>query len=267
MVELRLTQREIVFRVLYAGDDGATKFATIRSLHESLCDQGETIKVLHAGGDRIVSFRHRPRLVEPLFGLDVSVEAITIPGRLRCPANAEILLSVADAIVYLDDRSHAESEDTVAQRFESFVGQLSSSRSNSDIPFWVQCYADGPSSRHGLFETSGDWEPDVAVLESEARPRAVYERVQDAMIGAAREWQKDLDRRGLNDHVKIRDRIYEKVALLPSAAPDSPTAPGEVRLVQSLVEEEERPSKLAVRSAVGLALLIVVAAFLVASAL
>ena len=267
MVELRLTQREIVFRVLYAGDDGATKFATIRSLHESLCDQGETIKVLHAGGDRIVSFRHRPRLVEPLFGLDVSVEAITIPGRLRCPANAELLLSVADAVVYLDDRSHTESEEVVAERFERFVGQLASSRSNTDIPFWVQCYADGPSTRRELFQGDRPWEPDVAVLEPEARPRAVYERVQDAMIGAARGWEKDLQRRGLNDHVKIRDRIYEKVALLPSAALDSPTTPGEVRLVQSLVDEEERPSRLAFHSALLLAILVIVAAFVVASAL
>lgn len=252
-----MSQREIVFRVLYAGDDGATKFATIRSLHESLCEQDENINVLHAGGDRIVSFRHRPRLVEPLFGLNVAVETLTIPGRLRCPANAELLIGVADAVVYLDDRSHREDDDVVAERFERFVTRLESARSERDVPFWVQCYSDGSETRRDLFERDGDWNPRIEVLDAEARPRLVYERVQDAMLGAAREWERDLRRRGLGDHVKIRDRIYEKVALLPAAVPEGHEFPEEVRLVRSLVADGVPPSR---RSLVVAAVVVLMAA-------
>lgn len=259
MVELRMTEREIVFRVLYAGDDGATKFATIRSLHESL--SGGSINVLHAGGDRVVMFRHRPRVVEPLFGLDVSVETLTIPGRLRCPANAELLMSVADAVIYLDDRSHREDEDVVSERFEEFLGRLGSTRGGRDMPFWVQCYSDGPPQRLRLFEREGAWAPRVEVLDSDARPRVVFERVQDAMLTEAREWERDLRRRGLDDHVKIRDRIYEKVALLPAAPPEDGVSPAEIRLVRSLAEPEAWGPRRSVLLAAFLVLGVAAAAF------
>ena len=152
MVELRMAQREIVFRVFYGGDEGATKFATIRSLHESLCGDDGAISVVHAGGDRIVSFRHRPRFVEPLFGLDVSVEMITIPGPLTSPANAELLMGVADAVIYLDDRSYSQHDDVVSERFDAFIDALGGARAPGELPLFVQCYGDGPDDRPGLFE-------------------------------------------------------------------------------------------------------------------
>ncbi|MCB9832299.1 MAG: hypothetical protein H6807_07470 [Planctomycetes bacterium] len=264
MVEIKVDTDEILFRIVFAGRDRATKFATLRALQESFAADGGPMIVMHAGGDRVVGFGLPVAEEERLFGMKVRIEVLARPGPRQSPANDVLLHRSADAIVWLDDRDDDGDADCVA--FGQFLDDLDRlGRKPRDLPIFVQCYADaGGGRRRAAFERKhGDWRPECRLVGEGARQVAeVFIEARNAVFGAYRRYEKELARAGLEDHVKIRDRVYERLPMMPEKGPISSRR--DVRLIQSrgrVPDSRERLTTIILFVALGLA---VAAAFLVA---
>ena len=121
MVEIKVDTDEILFRVVYAGRDRATKFANLRALQTALIGQIERpMIVMHAGGDRVVGFDLPIAKEDRLFGMQVRIEVLARPGDRQSLANDILLHRSADAIVWLDDRE-ADGEDEAPLAFDRLL--------------------------------------------------------------------------------------------------------------------------------------------------
>ena len=147
MVEIRVETDEILFRVVLAGREKSTKFATLRALHESLTTADDSpMFVLHAGGDRVVGFELPIATEEELFGMRVRMEILARPGTRKSLANDVILHRCADAIVWLDDR--APEDEAARDAFTELVEDLRRlGRDQRDLPLFRCRVPTPPASR------------------------------------------------------------------------------------------------------------------------
>ncbi|MEE9394486.1 MAG: hypothetical protein V3W41_18480 [Planctomycetota bacterium] len=219
MVEVKVERSEIIFRVVYVGSRTATKFANLRGLHDQIRKRGDDVadlSVFFAGGDRVLSFRHYPS-VDPIYGLKVGIEVLTVPGEALSPSNEELLLAAADAIVYLDDRSGDTPETKDLDALLSVLEVLG--QDPRKMSFVIQCYQETSEERAGLYRGVGsqDWNPKVRRIP--ATPTGALElldELESDVLETYRGYEEELAKAGLNSHLKIRDRIYEKI---PAARP------------------------------------------------
>ncbi len=234
MVEIKVDTDEILFRIVFAGRDRATKFATLRTLHGAFADAGDRpMIVMHAGGDRVVGFDLPVAETEKLFGMAVRIEALARPGERRSPANDVLLHRSADAVIWLDDRD-GDPDGLAPIAFENFLGDLERiGRKPEDLPIFVQCYGDAPDGdRRALYKSRRrSWRPDLRIIGVGNDERDVFIAARDAVFGAYRRYEKDLSRAGLQGHVKIRDRVYERLVSQPGN--ETPREMQEVRLLRS----------------------------------
>ncbi|MCA9320058.1 MAG: hypothetical protein KDB53_04955 [Planctomycetes bacterium] len=236
MVEIKLESRQIVFRVLYLGGEAAAKFATLRALQEELAEGPmDRITVLHAGGDRIVGFSYRPPNTPPVFGMQVTINALTIPGALNEPANEVLLLRAADAVVWLDD-APTTAESPAA--FRALLQELRGTRDKpAEFPVFVQGRTThGPAELRAYARPIAGFRPRVRSLDgnSTLSPALVLAEVGSEILDVYRRWERELGRKGLKDHIKIRDRIYERVCLTSTVDAEAALEPDpEVRMIPS----------------------------------
>ncbi len=236
MVEIKVDNREIIFRVVLSGHHLATKFATIRELYDELSKGGvEKLTVIHAGGDRIVGFRWPLTESDSLFGMQVKIDVMARPGESKTSANDVLIYRSADAIVYLDDRE--PNQDGAAQHYHGFLRQLESlSRKPEELPLLVQIYEDAEMDRQRVFitEKSG-WTPELHVTGP--KNQTVLEVLTAAKIRVLenyRRYESELSKQGLEGHIKIRDRVYECVPVEPGMVPALDDDSPEVRLIEGL---------------------------------
>ena len=240
MVEIKIDTEEIIFRIYLAGSEAAANFATIRGIHDVLpADESGDLTVLHAGGDRVVGFRYHAPSVDPLFGMQVSLHALTLPGPLASPANETLLLRAADAVIYVDEREPGDPTASV-RAFQSHLDKLDAlGRQPDELPVSVVCFEDGLDDREKIFESSGRrWSPTICRSRSDSSDlSAIFDDARARILENYRRYENELATRGLHDHIKIRNRIYEKVTLtLPSDLGSEPGVEArerEVRLVES----------------------------------
>ncbi len=262
MVEIKLERQEILFRILYLGRRESTKFAVMRAVQEQLSSKEEDhLLVLHAGGDRVVSFRHDLGNDQRLYDLGLAFDLLTIPGVMKTPANEELLLRAADAIVWLDDGEPAGADDCVSQ-CERVLDRLATLRRGpDDLPFFVQGYEDamrGAGRRYRRL--AGGWRPSVRGLR-EGGPTAadVVRDVEAAVLDRYRVWEREMRSRGMPHHIRIRDRIYEKICLTTDYTDDEiPAVEPEMRLIKAMAPPVR--GRLALRWIVAVILLLVAAA-------
>lgn len=208
-MEVDLDARVATFRVIYAGPEGATKFLNLRNLHRATRGRSSPeMTVLHAQGDRVVAFPFSPRSEPPLGGLRVEFRAVGMPGRLNARASQMLLLSMADAVVFLPDRGEPLSPPTTGA-FKTLLEDLRRvGREPSDLPILVQDYRDADprlEPRHLAGEESGldlrfipvhgDTEAAVQTVFDEARQIVLdrYRRLEEGVpLETARERLADV---------------------------------------------------------------------------
>lgn len=214
MVEVKVESEEIIFRLLYLGSPSSTRFANLRAIHESLPAACRSdLAVLHAGRDRIVRFRHRPEDGSKVFGLGVAIDVLTMPGTPLGGANLKLLADAADAVVWLDDRAPTGDGEDAA--FLELLGGLDAlGRRPDELPIVVQCYQDTPDRRAAGYRapSRSAWKPHVArIPDLPDAPRRVYDEVRERLLEVFRGIELELDRDGFDGHLRIRDRLYEKI--------------------------------------------------------
>ncbi len=233
MVEIKVDRQEIVFRIILSGHQKSTKFATIRSLHDDLVNDGvEDLTVIHAGGDRIVGFRWPLDEQDGLFGMKVVIDVMARPGELHTSANDVLIYRSADAIIYLDDRD--PDVQAVPTHYAELLQLLESlSRKPEELPILVQTYDDASQDRRPLFvHRKSKWVPELhRVGKSEKRPIDVLDAAKAQVLSNYRAYEKELESRGLEGHIKIRDRVYECVPVDPRVVPSHDPLAGDVRLI------------------------------------
>ncbi len=229
MVEIKVDKKEILFRVVLSGDEGATKFATVRELHDALREQcADDITVILAGGDKIVGFRWQLKQEEDLFGMSVLIDVLCRPGPLRTTANDVLIYRSADAIIHLDHRD-AEKGQGVGG-FEDMLHELESlARKPEELPVLVQTYSDAASDREKTYrELETAWRPDVHVRgDGFESSLDILQAAKQRIMSNYRAYEEELQRQGLSGHIKIRDRVYECV---PAEGGTGASEAGEERL-------------------------------------
>jgi len=222
VVEIKLETREILFRVLYLGRAESTKFETFRSLKEKLGDSGDRVGVLHAGGDRIITFRHRPEGDAQLFGMEIAVDAVAIVGDSESSANETLLLRAADGIVWIDDGVVGEDVWPVVESLHQSLRRLEVlRRSPADLPLFIQGRDKTLRNRSKDYRRGIDaWRPNIRVLSDNVDSASIFKEIETHILNDFRGYERELSRHGLTDHIKIRDRIYEKVCLSPAFPKD-----------------------------------------------
>ena len=248
MVEIKVDSKEIIFRIVFVGGEEATKFAALRQLHEGLDDNADDLTVIHAGGERIVGFKQDLGGGDRLFGMNVTLHAVTRPGQQHSPANDVLLLGAADAVVFLDDRDPRN--ESAAKHFGHLLEQLKGlNRRPEELPLFIHCYADGPVNRKKVFRRlSQAWKPAFFMSQDDSIGIIeVFSAAQEQVLKNYKRYESDLAKRGLEGHIKIRDRIYEKVYVgNETGAPTDVNADSrEIRLIKNLNQGSQRPFGLA----------------------
>ena len=267
MVEIKLERQEILFRILYVGRKESTKFAVMRAIQDQLKSKAEDhLLVLHAGGDRVVSFRHDLGTDQRLYDLSLAFDLLTIPGELKTPANEELLLRAADAIVWLDDGDPSGADECFSQ-CERVLGRLTTlRRAPDDLPVFVQGYDDAMRVAGRRYRRmAGGWRPVVRGLREGGLTAAdVVKDVEAAVLERYRVWEQEMRSRGMPHHIRIRDRIYEKICLTADCTDDEiPAMEPEMRLIKAMAPPAGR--HFTIRWVVATLLLLVAAAAAAAS--
>ena len=235
MVEIKVDNQEILFRVVLSGHQNSTKFATVRELHDGLQSSGvDNLTVIHAGGDKIVGFRWPLQPEDNLFGMKVMIDVLARPGELKTSANDVLIYRSSDAIIYLDDREPATND--VTGHFQAFLGQLDSlSRKPEELPLLVQTYEDAESDRARIYTMNGSqWQPEIHVRgPANESVVEVLHAAKARVLTNYRTYESELNQKGLQGHIKIRDRVYECVPVEPHIAPTEANTPGDVRLISA----------------------------------
>lgn len=143
-MDIDLGSGTVTFRILYCGPEGATKSVNIRGLHTAAReDERRDLAVIHAGGDRIITFPYTPRVQPAWLGLKVVYEAVAVPGKPFQRAVERLLTRAADAVIFLPDRMHPGSRATL-ESYSGICAELSlRPRGGEPLPVFIPDYLDG----------------------------------------------------------------------------------------------------------------------------
>ena len=123
--------------VLYVGPRGAAKFSSLRTLQRELASDDEPLQLWRAGGDNIVAFLDPGEADdEASISPRGAILALAIPGEAESPANEELLLGIADAVVFVDDSRNPGGKESL-DALQRLSSQLDAGRSRG-IEFHLQ---------------------------------------------------------------------------------------------------------------------------------
>ena len=199
-MELDTTTGTLNFRILIHGPDGATKARNLAGLHEALPrDEVSAISTLHASGDRVMSFVHRPHGMERR-GFHCGFHYMAAPGAVGAPALERLMIQSADAVVFLprrDDPAGAASR----RAFDSLVEAVHAEGATRCIPVFALDYCDSDvrASAAGLFRKPEQVQVLASPGDTAAALLELHRQVRDEVLrgfdGLSRERVKALTER------------------------------------------------------------------------
>jgi signal recognition particle receptor subunit beta len=110
-VQFNTAQREIVLKVVYYGPPLSGKTTNLQSLHRLLRpDACGRLTTLDTANDRTLFFDVLPVTMNTRSGYRLKLKLFTVPGQVVHAATRRLVLSGADAVVFVADSQRTESQ-------------------------------------------------------------------------------------------------------------------------------------------------------------
>jgi signal transduction histidine kinase/signal recognition particle receptor subunit beta len=140
MAQFRHAQREIQFKVVYYGPALGGKTTNLEALHELTDPEGKTQLVsLKTAEDRTLFFDFLPFDLGEIQGYHIRFQVYTVPGQVHYNTTRKVVLSGADAIVFVADSQ----TDRAMENFISWENMKANLLANKmdlrQTPVVVQC--------------------------------------------------------------------------------------------------------------------------------
>jgi signal recognition particle receptor subunit beta len=139
MVQVNITEREIVVKVVYYGPALSGKTTNLQMLHELLSeDRRGRMVTLDTQGDRTLYFDFLPIEFGTQNGFSVKLKLFTVPGQVMHRSTRKVVLSGADGVAFIAD-SQRSSSSANAYSWRDMEANLKSNGIDFDaIPKVVQ---------------------------------------------------------------------------------------------------------------------------------
>ena len=129
---------EVVFKIVYAGAEGAGKTTSLAGVHGLLGTACEPAVGTETGSDHTIAFGYRPARPLLVRGLSARFQMLTVPGPVHYAATWQLALRGADGIVFVVD-SDPSRKAANATALRATLKALQRNRSSlADIPLVFQ---------------------------------------------------------------------------------------------------------------------------------
>jgi len=130
---------EVVFKIVYAGAEGAGKTTSLAGVHRLLGAACEPAVSAQTSCDRTVVFGYRPQQPVMVRGLRARFQMMTVPGQVHYAATWQLALRGADGIVFVADSSAGRMNANADALKATFVALQQNGTQLSDVPVVFQC--------------------------------------------------------------------------------------------------------------------------------
>ncbi len=140
MVQFRHAQREIQFKVVYYGPALGGKTTNLEALHEITDPEGQTELVsLKTAEDRTLFFDFLPFDLGEVQGYHIRFQVYTVPGQVHYNTTRKVVLSGADAIVFVADSQPERAKENFISWENMKANLIANKMDLAQIPVVVQC--------------------------------------------------------------------------------------------------------------------------------
>jgi signal recognition particle receptor subunit beta len=209
MVQFNFAERTIKAKVVYYGPPQSGKTTNLEQIHR-LTDPGGMSRLvsLNTGQDRTLFFDLLPFSLGNVAGYDFKLQVYTVPGQVQYNATRRVVLSGADAVVFVADSQRGMLKENLASLENMKVNLLANRLVPEKVPLVLQY------NKRDLGEVLSLEELDTG-LNAWGRPTfpavaATGEGVMDAFIAAVQQ---------MLTSIAVKYNLREK-GLDPTAVPD-----------------------------------------------
>jgi signal transduction histidine kinase/signal recognition particle receptor subunit beta len=228
MVQFRNQEKEIIFKIVYYGPALGGKTTNLETLHKITDPEGKSkLTSLKTSEDRTLFFDLLPFDLGEIQGYHIRVQIYTVPGQVHYNTTRRIVLSGADAVVFVAD-SQIEKLDENRVSFENMKANLLANKMDlGAIPLIIQCNKidlQNIASKEEILRKIGYSSEKVEVVSSSAiRGDGVVETFRKAVARSIIDfanrfklYQKGVTEQKLEESVKKFFEPFEEVRLKPS---------------------------------------------------
>ena len=140
MVQFKNLEKEILFKIVYYGPALCGKTTNLETLHKITDPEGKNkLTSLKTSEDRTLFFDLLPFDLGEIQGYKIRIQVYTVPGQVHYNTTRKIVLSGADAIIFVADSQISRlSENKVS--WENMKANFLTNKMNIDqIPIVIQC--------------------------------------------------------------------------------------------------------------------------------
>ncbi len=129
---------EVVFKIVYAGAEGAGKTTTLAGIHRLLGAGCEEAVGAETGSDHTIVFGYRPPRPVTVRGLQARFQMMTVPGSVHYAATWQLALRGADGVVFVADSDPARLADNAAALKATFLAMRQNRATLDEVPVVFQ---------------------------------------------------------------------------------------------------------------------------------
>lgn len=129
---------EVVFKIVYAGPEGAGKTTSLAGVHAQLGMACEEAVGVETGIDRTIVFGYQPARPVVVRGLSARFQIMTVPGYVNYAATWQLALRGADGIVFVADSEPTKMESNRSALKAAFVAMRHNRTVLQDVPMVFQ---------------------------------------------------------------------------------------------------------------------------------
>lgn len=172
MVQFRNQEKEIIFKIVYYGPALGGKTTNLETLHKITDPEGKNkLTSLKTSEDRTLFFDLLPFDLGEIQGYKIRIQVYTVPGQVHYNTTRRIVLSGADAIIFVADSQISRlSENKVS--WENMKANLLTNKMNLEtLPLVIQCNKidlENIASKEEIIEKIGIKKNDYEVVLSSA---------------------------------------------------------------------------------------------------
>jgi signal recognition particle receptor subunit beta len=130
---------EVVFKIVYAGPEGAGKTRSLAGVHRLLGTGCEPAVSAQTSCDRTLVFGYRPERPVMVRGLRARFQMITVPGHVHYAATWQLALRGADGIVFVADSTPSRMAANADALKSTFLALQQNGTQLANVPFVFQC--------------------------------------------------------------------------------------------------------------------------------
>ena len=119
MVQINFAQKTVNVKIVYYGPGMSGKTTNLEVVHQRApeANRGELTSI-STDGDRTLFFDYMPLDLGTVAGMRTSFQLYTVPGQVRYDTTRQMVLSGADAVVFVADSTASRAE----QRLQRAMG-------------------------------------------------------------------------------------------------------------------------------------------------